>query len=86
MKRSFLLLCTFFLLYSTNLMAEEFVPKHASFEKDGKRIELKDLSDYPVFYADYYPSESVVKIKAVQATLFLKRGFSFMVIAVNTKA
>lgn len=60
------------LLFSLlNLMAEEFVSKHASFEKDGKKIKLKDLSGYPVFYADYYPSESIVRIKNSAGSLIL---------------
>ena len=54
MKRIVLLLCLAF-LHSTNLIADEFVAKRATYEKDGEKIELKDISGIPVFHADFYP-------------------------------
>ena len=76
MKRIVLLLCIAF-LYSTNLMAEEFFAKRATYEKNGEKIELKDLSGIPVFHADYYPSDRIVKIKCSAGTLILKEGLFF---------
>lgn len=62
---------------NTDLRAEEFVAKRATYEKDGSQIELKDLSGLPVFYADYYPSESIVKVKCRAGNLILKKGIYF---------
>ena len=58
-------------------MAEEFFAKRATYEKNGEKIELKDLSGIPVFHADYYPSDRIVKIKCSAGTLILKEGLFF---------
>lgn len=76
MKRISLLLCLTF-LFCANLMAEEFVAKRATYEKDGEKIELKDLSGIPIFHADFYPSDRIVKIKCSAGTLILKEGLFF---------
>lgn len=76
MKRIILLICVAF-LFSTNLMAEEFVAKRATYEKDGEKIELQNLSGVPVFHADFYPSERIIKIKSSAGTLILKEGLFF---------
>lgn len=76
MKRSVLFLCLAF-LHSTNLIADEFVAKRATYEKDGEKIELKDISGIPVFHADFYPSDRMVKIKCSAGTLILKEGLFF---------
>ena len=77
MKRLLFLLCVACLCSHTGLRAEEFVAKRATYEKDGSRIELKDLSGIPVFNADYYPSEGIVKIKSRAGNLILKKGIFF---------
>lgn len=76
MKRIVLLICISF-LFCTNLMAEEFSAKRATYERNGEKIELKDLSGIPVFHADYYPSDRIVKIKCSAGTLILKEGLFF---------
>jgi hypothetical protein len=77
MIKRLIALLTILLFSLPNLMAEEFIAKRAIYEKDGSRIELKDLSGIPVFYADYYPSESIVKIKCSAGNLVLKKGIFF---------
>ena len=59
------------------LMAEEFVPKYASIENNGQRIEVKDLGGLPAFYADYYHNEDVVKISSTAGRLTLRKGNFF---------
>ena len=51
MKRLIILLGIIFLSLP-NLMAEEFVAKRATYEKDGHQVELSDLSACPSFHAD----------------------------------
>ncbi|MBR5237097.1 MAG: hypothetical protein IKV26_00120 [Paludibacteraceae bacterium] len=76
MKRFLLLLLAVFIC-SISLIAEEFVAKHASYEKDGKKIEVNDLSAIPSFYADYYLKEDVVRIKCSAGNLVLTKGVFF---------
>lgn len=76
MKR-FITFFTILFFSLSNLKAEEFVAKRAIYEKDGRRIELKDLSGLPVFNADYYPSEGIVRIKSSAGNLVLKKGIFF---------
>lgn len=77
MKKAFILIGFAFLFSNMELMAEEFVARRASVEKKGKKVELKDLSGFPVFHADYYPTENVVKIKCSAGNLVLKKGMFF---------
>ena len=66
-----------FFTSSANLMAEVFIPKHATCEKNGKAIKISDLSGFPSFNADFYPSEHIVKIKCSAGNLILKKGTFF---------
>ena len=78
MKR--LLFISMVLLFcTTNLMAEEFVAKRASVEKNGQTLEIdkKDLKGLPPFYVDHYSSEGVVKIRCSAGNLILKKGIFF---------
>ena len=50
------------------------MPKRASIENNGQKIEVKDLSKLPVFSADYYRNEDVVKISSSAGHLTLKKG------------
>lgn len=63
MKRLLVLLFAVCLYSNTNLQSEEFVAKRTTYEIDGSKIEVKELSGFPFFYADYYSSESIVKVK-----------------------
>lgn len=56
------------------LNAEEFIPKLGSYEKNGKKIEIRNLSGLPTFYANYYPTQNIVKIKCSLGNLILKRA------------
>ena len=40
LKRLFAFFCMVFLIGNTNLIAEEFVAKHGSYEKNGQKIVL----------------------------------------------
>ena len=79
MKRLFIFLSMTFLFCTTNLMAEEFVVKRASIEKNGQVIEVdkNELKRLPPFHADYQPNEGVVKIKCSAGNLVLKKGIFF---------
>lgn len=81
MKKLFFLLCVVFLYGTTNgttnLRAEEFVAKRATYEKDGKKIELNDLSNVPSFYANYYPKEDIVKVRCSAGNLVLTKELFF---------
>lgn len=74
MRRFFLLLSIALFFCCGTLKAEEFVPKRASIENNGQKIEVKDLSKLPVFSADYYRNEDVVKISSSAGHLTLKKG------------
>lgn len=77
MRRFFLLLSIALFFCCGTLKAEEFVPKRASIENNGQKIEVKDISKLPVFYADYYHNEDVVKISSSAGHLTLKKGNFF---------
>lgn len=77
MKRFLKLLVIAILFSTTSLMAEEFIPKRASIENNGQKVEVKDLSGLPTFYVDYYPNEDVVKISSTAGRLTLKKGTFF---------
>lgn len=77
MRRFFLLLSIALFFCCGTLKAEEFVPKRASIENNGHKIEVKDLSKLPVFSADYYRNEDVVKISSSAGHLTLKKGTFF---------
>ena len=77
MKKNIILLSLLLFFCCGTLMAEEFVPKHACIEKNGQKIEVKDLSGLPAFYADYYHNEDVVKINSSAGHLTLKKGTFF---------
>lgn len=77
MKKITILLSLLLFFCCGTLMAEEFVPKRASIENNGQKIEVKDLSKLPVFYADYYRNEDVVKISSSAGHLTLKKGNFF---------
>lgn len=66
-----------FFTCSANLMAEVLIPKHATCEKNGKTVKINDLSGFPSFNADFYPSEHIVKIKCSAGNLVLKKGTYF---------
>ena len=53
------------------------MPKSASIENNGQKIQVKDLSKLPVFSADYYRNEDVVKISSSAGHLTLKKGYFF---------
>ena len=79
MKKIFLFLSMTLLFSTTNLMAEEFVVKRASIEKNGQITEVNknDLKGLPLFYANYQPNEGIVKIKCNAGNLILKKGIFF---------
>lgn len=76
MKRLIILLGVIFLSLP-NLMAEEFVAKRATYEKDGHQVELSDLSACPSFHADYFPKENIITIQCSAGRLILKQGVFF---------
>lgn len=75
--RNILLLLSTLILCCINLRAEEYIPRYASLEKDGKNIKVDDVSNFPTFNADFYPSEDVVKIRCTAGNLVLKKGIFF---------
>ena len=77
MKRFFTLFCLLFSICITTLKAEEFIAKRGSYEKNGQKIEIKNLSGLPPFYADFHSAENVVKIKCSAGNLVLKKGNYF---------
>lgn len=77
MKRLFTLFCLLFSICITTLKAEEFIARRGTYEKNGQKIEIKNLSGLPPFYADYYPYEDVVRINCSAGKLILKRGTYF---------
>lgn len=79
MKRLLLFLSMFILFCTTNLMAEEFIAKRASIEKNGQSVDIdkNELKGLPSFYADYQPNEGVVKIRCNAGNLVLKKGIFF---------
>ena len=77
MKKISILLGLMLFFCCGTLMAEEFVPKYASIENNGQRIEVKDLGGLPAFYADYYRNEDVVKISSTAGRLTLRKGSFF---------
>ena len=79
MKRLFLFLSMALFFYTTNLMAEEFVVKRASIEKNGQVIEVdkNELKGLPPFHADYQPNDGIVKIRCSAGNLILKKGIFF---------
>ena len=76
-KRFFTLICLILLVCASSLKAEEFIAKRGTYEKNGQKTEVRNLSGLPCFYADYYPNENVVKIKCNAGNLILKRGTFF---------
>ena len=77
MKRFYTILFALLFVSISNLKAEEFIATRGTYEQNGKSIELSDLSNFPSFYADYYPNEDAVKIKCSAGNLVLKRGTFF---------
>ena len=82
MKKNIILLSLLLFLCCSTLMAEDFVPKRACIEKNGQKIEVKDLGGLPAFYADYYHNEDIVKISSSAGHLTLKKGTFFIVVEV----
>lgn len=66
-----------FLIGGTNLIAEEFVAKHGSYEKNGQKIKIADLSSFPSFNAEYQQAKDVVTIKSSAGNLVLNKGNFF---------
>lgn len=77
MKRFVTLFCLVFLFCITNLKAEEFIAKRGTYEKNGQKIEIKNLSELPSFYADFHSAVNVVKIRCSAGNLVLKKGNYF---------
>jgi hypothetical protein len=76
--KKILIFISFALLFNNvNLMAEEFIAKQARIEKEGKKVEVKDLNTLHIFHANYHPKENVVKIKCSAGNLTLKKGIFF---------
>ena len=61
-KRFFTFFSLLFLIGNTNLIAEEFVAKHGSYEKDGQKIKITDLSNFPSFNAEYQQLNNIVDL------------------------
>ncbi|MBR5147079.1 MAG: hypothetical protein IKW54_05590 [Bacteroidales bacterium] len=76
-KRFFTFFSLLFLIGNTNLIAEEFVAKHGSYEKNGQKIKITDLSNFPSFNAEYQQSKDVVTIKSSAGNLVLNKGNFF---------
>ena len=79
MKRLFLFLSMALFFCTTNLMAEEFVVKRASIEKNGQVIEVdkNELKGLPPFHADYQPNDGIVKIRCSAGNLILIKVIFF---------
>lgn len=74
MKRLFIAFILVFTFNTTSLMAEEFTARYATYEKDGKKVELKDISRIPAFQVDYRLEEGVINIKCSAGILILTKG------------
>ena len=73
--KKILIFISFALLFNNvNLMAEEFIAKHASIEKDGKKVEVKDLNTLPIFHANYHPERKCCKNKMQCRKSYSKKG------------
>ena len=72
-----LLLTILYFILSGNMSAEKFIPKRASLEKEGQKVEITELSKFPSFYVEYRPEENIVIIQCSAGRLVLKKGIFF---------
>ena len=72
-----LLLTILCLILGGKMSAEKFIPKRASLEKEGQKVEITELSKFPSFHAEYRPKENIVIIQCSAGRLVLKEGIFF---------
>ena len=72
-----LLLTILYFILSGNMSAEKFIPRRASLEKEGQKMEITELNKFPSFQADYRPEENIVIIQCSAGRLVLKKGIFF---------
>ena len=72
-----LLLTILCLILGGKMSAEKFIPKRASLEKEGQKVEITELSKFPSFHAEYRPKENIVVIQCSAGRLVLKKGIFF---------
>lgn len=77
LKRLFAIFCMVFVVSNTNLIAEEFVAKHGTYEVNGKTTKITDLGNFPSFNAEYQQAKDVVTIKSSAGNLVLNKGNFF---------